>query len=39
MAVPPIPTPDDRWTEGDFEIVSSDNVALRIPSYYLLANR
>ncbi len=28
---------DKEFTEGDFEIVSSDNVRFKVPSYHLLA--
>lgn len=30
---------DDTWTDGDFEIISADNVRFRVPSYYLFASR
>ena len=30
---------DKRWAEGDFELISSDNVRFKAPSYYLLAHR
>lgn len=28
---------DSEFTEGDFEIVSSDNVRFKVPSYHLFA--
>jgi hypothetical protein len=30
---------DAKWTDGDFEIISSDNISFRIQSYHLLSNR
>ncbi len=30
---------DERWTEGDFQIVTADNVRFRVPSFYLFAHR
>ncbi|WOO80394.1 uncharacterized protein LOC62_03G003911 [Vanrija pseudolonga] len=28
---------DEEWTEGDFTLISSDNVRFQVPSYYLFA--
>jgi hypothetical protein len=33
------PEVDPRWTEGDFTLISSDNVAFRVQSFYLFAAR
>lgn len=33
------PVDDKSFTEGDFVLVSSDNVRFRIPSFYLFAAR
>lgn len=30
---------DDAWKNGDFEITTSDNVKLRVASYYIFASR
>ncbi|BEI84637.1 hypothetical protein CcaverHIS002_0500380 [Cutaneotrichosporon cavernicola] len=30
---------DDNWTEGDFEIITSDNVRFRVPSFHLYSSR
>lgn len=30
---------DTRWTQGDFEIVTSDNVRFLVPSYHLFSSR
>jgi hypothetical protein len=39
-SLPPPPVVDDKyWVEGDFEIVTSDSVRFRVPSYYLFAAR
>lgn len=29
---------DTTWTEGDFELVSSDGVRFRVPSYHMYAS-
>ncbi|BEI93579.1 uncharacterized protein CcaverHIS019_0600380 [Cutaneotrichosporon cavernicola] len=29
---------DDNWTEGDFEIITSDNVRFRVPSFHLYSS-
>lgn len=30
---------DEKWTQGDFQIITSDNIRFRVPSYYLFSNR
>jgi hypothetical protein len=32
-------TDDDVWKNGDFEVISSDNVRFMIPSYHLYSAR
>lgn len=32
---PPTPADDVAWSKGDFGLISADNVAFRVPSYYL----
>ncbi|KLT45996.1 hypothetical protein CC85DRAFT_282137 [Cutaneotrichosporon oleaginosum] len=39
IALPPPIIDDKYWIEGDFEIVTSDSVRFRVPSYYLFAAR
>ncbi|EKD05554.1 hypothetical protein A1Q2_00168 [Trichosporon asahii var. asahii CBS 8904] len=31
------PTAHEKWTEGDFELISSDNVLFKVPTYQLQA--
>lgn len=28
---------DPEWTTGDYEVITSDGIRFRVPSYYLLA--
>lgn len=30
---------DDDWTDGDLEVITSDNVRFRVPSHILFAAR
>lgn len=39
LAPPEAVIDDKKWTEGDFEIITSDNVRFRVPSYHLFSNR
>lgn len=32
-------TDDPHWTEGDFTIISSDNVRFKVPLYFVMAAR
>jgi hypothetical protein len=32
-------TDDIQWTDGDFQLVSSDRVLFRVPSYHLFSAR
>jgi hypothetical protein len=32
-------TDHKKYTDGDFEVISSDNVRFLVPSYYLFAAR
>jgi hypothetical protein len=35
----PTPEADDKWTDGDFEITTSDNVRFLVPSHLLFGAR
>lgn len=37
MSEPKEPTPDENWTDGDFELVSGDGILFRVPTYQLQA--
>jgi hypothetical protein len=30
---------DDDWTDGDFEVITSDGVRFRVPSFHLFSAR
>lgn len=36
---PPTIIDDQKWTEGDFEVITSDNVRFRVSTHVLFAAR